>query len=415
MARKYSNRNKIKFTSISDKYEVQKAYKGNISKMHAALITYVVDHFKDTKKYKQLVVDALNILTYSQYAGEPLPRNWMPKNPLDNIPDIDEDLIEETLGDIYLTVDAIDWDVTPNYSESSATECATKISNEGAIGSKDDEEKKKPGKLSAYKPSYNNQSSSRSRDSNVSDTQGTNPCPTNKQDLYIQPPSVPQFDYNKPWIRGVDGADTLVIHTTLPEIPTKQNEISVTTDVTKMTTTELMKLYPNRIIHTRASIMYEPLKGVELDPDLGLILPIDGFSREEIIDNIIRYPHIFKLLRNVDNTYYSFYSHIEIGGDLRGTLDIWNDLPESEILPRQAEFVKEYVVRRYLLERDVKHIEHKYPIHGSLDPFLTLFMTPSDYIRRGYTDVEEIVKKCVLSRVSYKQSRNPVLRRLNYV
>lgn len=390
----YSNTNRIKFTEISMKYKVNKSVKGKISELHASLITHVSANFRDTKKYKQMVVDVLNLITYCVYANEPLPWNHFPSKPFDNLPEIDKDQISETLGDILLTPDAISWDVVPVYIETSENNepqavRATQV---------------KPIKADVTKPVQ--------KPKKVATIVSDPVAPTQKQDLYIQPPSVPQFDYNKVWMSGLEGADNLVIYTTLPEIPSKQNEISCTTDVTKMRYSELMNLFPNRIIRTRASVMYEPYPGIELDSDLGLLLPISGYTRDQIIDNLIRYPHIFKLTRLVDGQFLSFYSNIEIDGELHDTLTVWDSLPESDSIPKQAEFVKEYIVRRYLLERDVKGIKHKYPLFGTLDPFLTLFMTSTDYINKGYTDVESIAKSCVLSRVSYKQSRNPVIRRL---
>lgn len=407
MGRIYSNTNKIKFTQIAERYEVKKAFKAQISKCHASIVEYVVGHFKDSKKYKQQIVDALNMITYAAYAGEHIGNEWKDDAPLSNLPDIDKELIEDTLGDIFLTVEGIDWkDVKPTEFAEVVLQSEDKIDNKPA-------ETTQAVSIADNKPSRKMKQVVAT--SEAKPQKSTVPNPTPKQDLYIQPPVVPQFDYNKPWIKNKEGADNLVIYTTLPEIPTKQNEISVTTDVTKMRYAELMKLYPNCLIHTRASVMYEPLDGVELDPDLGLILPIEGFTREQILDNIVKYPHLYKLVRELDGQHYSFYSHIEIDGELHGTLDVWDNLPESKLLPRQAEFVKEYVVRRYLLERDVKKIEHKYPMFGTLDPFLTLFMPAEDYIKKGYMDTDEIAKKCVESRVSYKQTRNPILRRLKYV
>ena len=70
------------------------------------------------------------------------------------------------------------------------------------------------------------------------------------------------------------------------------------------------------------------------------------------------------------------------------------------------------MVRRYLLEEEAG-VVHKYPMYGTLLPYLTLFMPPEEYIRRGYKDTLNIAKQCVASRVSFKQSRNPVLKRLN--
>lgn len=415
MGKKYTNTNKIKFTNISDKYEVQRGFKAVISSLHADIITYVTENFRDSRKYKEQVVRALNTVTYKVYSGEGVDSSWKLSSPLVNIPEVPEDYMEETLGDILLTAEGIDWNIKPTNTcidlpeenkgavKSNSTKAKQSAASKVTKSSTDDKKKV------AYSTPVTNESNA---STNKGITASVVISPTPKQDLYIQPPVVPQFDYKRPWLRGTEGADSLVIYTTLPEIPTRQNEISVSTDISKMRTSELMNLYPNCIIHTRASVMYEPVEGIELDSELGLILPIEGFTREQVIDNIIRYPHIFKLVRVVDNTHYSFYSRIEIEGELHGTLDIWDELPEASVIPCQAEFVKEYVVRRYLLERDVKGIKHRYPIYGTFEPFLTLFMPSDRYIHRGYVDTEQIARQCVTSRVSYKQSRNPIIRRL---
>ena len=397
MGRLYTSKHKIKFTQITESYKVSRVFKSKISEMHSKIGLYVMAHYKDTKKYKQQIVDALNLITYSVYADDTVPTSWLFTSPFSTFPGLPEEkYLEEVLGDLLLTVDSIDWselkptdDSTIVYAENSEA-----VENSSLIDIKPDV----PKQIKEPNLTVKNISSSVSL--------------TPKQDLYIQPPSVPQFNYNKPWMKKADTFDNLVIYTTLPEIPTKQNEISVTTDVNMMTESDLMKLYPNHIIHTRASVMYEPLEGVELHPELGLLIPIEGYTRDQIIDNIIRYPHIFRLTRKFNDQIYSFYSHIEIEGELYGSLDIWNSLPESKLLPRHKEFVKEYIVRRYLLERDIKGIVHSYPIEGSLDAFLTLFMSSDTYIQYNYKDVVDIAKQCVKSRVSYKQSRNPVIRRM---
>lgn len=391
MSRKYTNKNKIKFTSISEKYQVDRMCKSKISELHSTLITYVVGHFKDTKRYKQQVVDALNLMTYAVYSGDILSPSWKMSSPLENIPEMEDGQVEEILGDVFLTVDAIDWDVKP--VDSSVDEPAApspKVQKTSVTSAT----KKKV--APAIKPV---------------NRRAVNPTP--KQDLYIQSPVVPRFDYSKAWIQGHEGADNLVIYTTLPEIPTRQNEISCTTDVTKMSYSELMNLYPNTVIHTRAPVLYEHIDGLDYEDDIGVLLPIEGYTREELVDNIIRYPHFYKLVREVGDEIYSFYTHIEIDGELKGILDVWDSLPDTKRIPRQKEFVKEYVVRKYLLDLTLRDVKYRYPMFGSLDPFLTLFMPADSYTARGYTDTENLARQCVVSRVRYKLSRNPIIRRLD--
>ena len=211
----------------------------------------------------------------------------------------------------------------------------------------------------------------------------------------------------------LNGRDKLVIYTTLPEIPTKQNEISVTTNLNAMTDSELLNLFPDHVIHTRSPKMYEKQEGLDYDEDLGIIIPIEGFTKEEIVDNIIQYPHLYKLKKfNSEGKLVNFYTTLEIDGELIPVSEVWNTLPESKLIPCDSEFAKEYVVRRYLLEEE-HGVQHRYKLFGTLDPFLTLFMPPNLYSKRGYTDSIHLAKACVNSRIRYKQSRNPILRRMN--
>ena len=149
---------------------------------------------------------------------------------------------------------------------------------------------------------------------------------------------------------------------------------------------------------------------------LGTVLNISGFTLEQRIENIIKYPHLEGLVREGrrkgDFVYSDFWKYIEIDGTLHRIRDVWDDLEDTHNLPSHPGLMCDYVVRRYLLERDVNHMNHKYQLYGTLEPFLTLCFTADDYTSLGYTDLVEIAKQCVRSRVSYKQSRNPIIRRL---
>ena len=239
-----------------------------------------------------------------------------------------------------------------------------------------------------------------------------------KEDLFIQGPTVPRFDVNAPFLYQVDGNDVLAIYTTLPLVPTRQCEISCTTDVNLFSDSDLLKLYPNKFIPTRSDVMYDrelaDKYSLEYDDMLGVIIPIQGFTMKEVKDNIIEYPHLFKLMKQIDGSFVNFYSTIELNGELHKITDVWGELDDTKCLPKLKDFMKEYVVRRYLLERDRLNITHEYSMLGSLDPFLTLFMTPDDYLKYGYYDKVGMVRSCVNSRVEFHRSRNPILRRLGY-
>lgn len=406
----YTSKHKIKFTNISENYQVNKIFKGTLSSLHSSVITYVVKHYEGTNKYKEQVVKILNIITYAVYAAEPLPFDWSPQKPFVNYPDIDEDLIRDTLGEIYLTVDGIEWDL--KVVDAPDTEKPVAIS----------QPKPKPAPeikniIEVARPIYTTiDTPAVKEDTPVRDFSIKQTPPT---DLYIQPPEVPQFDYNKPFMSGVDGADKLVIYTTLPEIPKRQRDISATTDIRKMTDADLLALFPNQFIPTRAPVLYDHIN-VDLDYDeqFGIITPVEGYTREQILKCIIEYPHLYKLARYqpglMSNTKFpSFYGWMEVDGQLKPTMEIWDTLPISKQIPRHEEFIKDYLVRKYLLDRDINNAYFKYPLYGELLPFLTLVMPADEYIKRGY-DPLDIARKCVISRVAFKQSRNPIIRRLKH-
>ena len=396
----YNPTHRIKFTSLSESYGISnKSIRGQLSSLHASVITYAMSHFDGTKKTKQQLVNIMNILTYALMAAEALPLNWSIQRPFENVPEIDEELIQQVLGDYYLTVDAIDWDlqVTEGNSDSYIDKSKPPIPASTVNGRSE----VRKVSVAPFSSQY---------------SVVTKP-ETQISDLYIQPPEIPQFDINRPWISDVIDSVKYVIYTTLPEIPKRQRDISITTDINKMSAEDLLNLFPTRFIKTRASAMYTPLTNVDFDDQLGVILPIEGYTKEQCIENIIKYPHLYKLARydeswEENHGFKSLYAYIEINGKLYPTMDVWDSLPISKLVPRQAEFVKEYVARKYIMDRDIKKVKYNYPLFGKLDPFLTLFMPADDYIKRGYTPLD-IAESCVKSRVAFKQSRSPILRRLN--
>jgi hypothetical protein len=57
-------------------------------------------------------------------------------------------------------------------------------------------------------------------------------------------------------------------------------------------------------------------------------------------------------------------------------------------------------------------VDHKFPLRGTLEPYLTLFAPPEFYKN---TNPVELARICVKSRVGYLQSRNPFLERYKNV
>lgn len=234
---------------------------------------------------------------------------------------------------------------------------------------------------------------------------------TPKEDLFITIPKYPK-------VADVSSSLPNNIRVSLPLVPSKQSEISATTDVNSMSEQDLLNLFPNTFIRTRSPLMYKPRQGITLDPDYGLLIPVEGFTDAQVRDSIIRYPHIFQLARQMeDGTFTSFYNDMEIDGELVNILKVWKYLPEAKIIDidslnstsEQIEFIKEYAIRRYILERDIAGIKHKFDVRGSLPEFMTLFMPASMYTKEGYGNSIDIAKKCVSARVSYLRTRNPRL------
>lgn len=390
-------RKSIDFLQLTAKLPYPPSVKGKLSTVHATLIDQFLSIFTGKHTEKVQIVHAINCVTYMYLSSDSFPMTWDASDPFHTYHHVDDDELIESLGELYISTRDIDWSNVKEMTSDSDSDMAESVG-------------KQPMSVSNVV--------SISSHTNVQSVQTQNETtfsvviPTDKSDLYIQPPVVPRFDYSHPWKSGMIDDTAYVIYPSYPIIPTKQNEISATTDVNKMSDSDLRRLYPNCLIRTRAACMYEPYGDLILDSKLGIILPIDGYTKAQIVDNIVKYPHIFRLLKDVDGNLDSFYSTLEIDGNLYKIPEIWASLPESKFIPYTKEYVKEYVVRRYLLERDIKGVDHRYKLYGTLDPFLTLFTSPIDYINMGYDNILQMAKNCVIARVNYKMSRNPVLRRL---
>lgn len=370
---------RINFTQIPDRLPYPSDIRAELSTLHSDIITCAIEKYDGTFKFRRNVVELLNTVSYYvMLRSSEFKLRWKPSDLFNNIELVDSVTCRAHIDKLYLNDRDIDWDIQPVLENSEIVAIPKKLIVDSSMN-------------------------------------GTSAAPTPKSDLYIQPPQIPQFDSKSVWASKQIGDCLYTIYTSLPKIPTKQCEISVTTDISSMTDSDLLKLYPNVFIRTRPEIFYQPVAGLSYHQDLGVILPIEGFTEQQVIDNIIKYPHLYRLSKMVDDSIVSFYSTIELDGELYKVSDVWRSLPESSSIPYVVDFVKEYVVRRYLLERDVRKVDHKYKLFGELTPFLTLFMPPEYYSRLGYSDSVKLARCCVESRVRYKQSRNPVIRRIQDV
>ena len=410
-----------KFSQITSSLPYPAQSRGLLQSIHSSIVTAVCEKGALTRKESRNVIKLINTITYQCVQQESM--SWRKEDPLNftNLT-VDEDTLQQVLGSMYLVYKNINWkadeiDIVAETKPETANPIEKKLSGGEPVDKKLSGSESIEKNVTGSEPVANKSSESAPENIQkvpvyVNATLNVSSEPTPKEDLYIQPPLVPRFNPLHMIVSRTIGDCQYEIYESYPLIPKKQNEISMTTDVNRMTSKDLRNLFPNRRICTRAAVMYEAQEHLEMHPILGLIIPVEGFTRDQLIDNLIKYPHIFRLTKIVNNEIVSFYTTVEINGELQKITEIWNTLPESKYIPYNRDFVKEYVVRRYLLERDVKGIHHKYPLFGTLDPYLTLFTTPDEYIQLGIDDTDALARACVKARVSYKQSRNPVIRRL---
>ena len=208
-----------------------------------------------------------------------------------------------------------------------------------------------------------------------------------------------------------------VLYNSVPTIPTRQCEISMTTNVDAMTDKELLALFPNRILYPRSAELYAEIDGVERDDILGNLITVGGWSKKQMIDNIIRYPYIHNLKRlgRTPNGYrqVDFWKYMEVDGEMHKTLDVWDTNKKFSGLPKNKAVIEDVVVRNYILKQSSKSKDkYQFGIYGELLPHLMLFLPIDVYADFGYKDPIDLARQCVMSRVAYIRSRNPVLQKL---
>ena len=232
----------------------------------------------------------------------------------------------------------------------------------------------------------------------------------------------------EPWLQFKDDPTVYTIYYSYPAVPRVQCDITVTTDLNAILDSELNKLYPNLIVRMRHKKLYEDSMnlGLDIDPILGWIPKISGFTREEVIHNIIAYPQISVMQKDIDEAafdYAPFYTTIEIDDELQPiNIDTVKSIPDLDGIPFDPVYIQDYVNRRYLLERDVKHIEHKYPDVGNLTEYCCINM-PYTWYNKLHTDLKlgkadplpsskiSLMKLGMKNRIQYLRDANPIIAR----
>lgn len=387
----------MKFTEIPDIISTRtdvpvriKKIQSYIGTLLSEIVEEVILQYEPTAKFKRSIIDLMNTVFCYILRGDSFQDNWNPKQLITGIELLSPTDYEDELGDLTIRESDIVWDIEYKYDSKSNSNTSDPI---------------KP--MSETVLSFSNMNSKQLISNDSLNTK------SKKDDITFEFPKYPCLNINKVWAIAKDEADRPIpIYVTLPEIPKKQCEISATTDINNMTTSDLLRLFPSEIIQPRKDDMYFPIPGYEFDEVLGFIPHISGFTKKQIVDNIIRYPQFNYMYRIVDGERISFMKHIEVDGKLISISDALESIKDIQELPHKKLFIWDYIVRRYLLERDIKHIKHKYPLLGSFDPFMTLFMPSCIYAKYGYNNAEEIARNCVSGRVKFYQTRNPLIRRL---
>lgn len=441
----------IKISDIAEKVPVPGNVLQKFEVYYHDLYMWICDNFENRERFKKNATYKINLLMYYLFTDGTVPYNW---NALMTTPNlscsVNSSDIRRVITKCMLAPSNIDWSecMDSSYSFELANAASDKSSDAVSAASEVPSESttsKRPYTFSArtdtgakysgqVKSAHGNaasvtaSSTIATEDKSLIQEDASNGCDdddeyevasslqpavnaTPKEDLFITIPKYPKV---------ADASSSLPnnIRVSLPLVPSKQSEISATTDVNSMSEENLLNLFPNTFIRTRSPLMYKPRQGITLDPDYGLLIPVEGFTDAQVRDSIIRYPHIFQLARQMeDGTFTSFYNDMEIDGELVNILKVWKYLPEAKIIDidslnstsEQIEFIKEYAIRRYILERDIAGVKHKFDVRGSLPEFMTLFMPASMYIKEGYGNSIDIAKKCVSARVSYLRTRNPRL------
>ena len=369
---------------------------------------------------KRLAAATLNSLVTAILKGDSLPANI---SIYSQSPYEDDDM-KSTLGNAYVTYDMFDWSMLEDDSEDSigyARECVE--SKEEPIHadttlkcSNDDHFKNRNDNLSSSIEKHIHATESSSDQQNIN--QEFVGYKSTFEDINLDFRKFPIRDKSRLWDTCYDDCGReMKVYYSYPIIPTKQNEITITTPYEEMTDRDLMNLFPDHFIRTRLDVMYEPQEGFTVHPKFGFIPKITGFTEDQVIDNIIKYPrfsHIFRMVED-DDSYkrqkrIAFINRVEVDGKLLTFKEAVRTVDDMRNLPDIHVFHFDYIMRRYLLERDYHTVEHKYPLDGYLQPFTVLFMTPEEYAEFGYTDPLDLACQCVKHRVQFYQSIHPLTR-----
>lgn len=426
----------IKFLELADYYQKKCKPPAIATRVSTAISTMVYEYrFQvSTRKGRIHFCDAVNRVVYS-YLNDPVYQYVEGQ-----LPNASDDVdIESELGDLYLTLDQVDFSNVDDFNEDvevrePAVTSSSKVINEPLVQSPSLESKPDEhidlDNVSVVDLMLESQQEHKEEELHIppgyelfyaDTTIDGYQVSQDRSDISLLTSTMPAIDCTQIYLKSLDLAGRPInVYPTLPTIPTNQCEVSATTNIDTMIDIDFLKMFPNKVIRARHPMMYgtftdvvnvhgDPME-IEVDEVLGYIPVINGYTREQIVDNIIKYPQFTYWYRQEGRDRTPFTKYVEIDGELIPRMKWLRESKDPDLnnIPGNDYFIKDYLYRKYILDEEYGGIIHKYPPFGTYGPFMSLFMPKELYQKFGYKDAASIGRQCVQNRIDFFRSRNPL-------
>lgn len=426
----------IDFISLPNYYRLLCRRKNVGAKIETAVADIVSKNCRslNTRKSRTAICDLLNRVVY-QYISDP-----SYKYVEGEVPDVGDVDIEQELGDLFITINKVDFDSCPveevmledaneSLSNQSGAVSSSKENIQGAYRSEPDEHIDLDN-VSVVDLMLESQQEHKEEELHIppgyelfyaATTSDGYQVSQDRSDISLLTSTMPAIDCTQIYLKSLDLAGRPInVYPTLPTIPTNQCEVSATTNIDTMIDMDFLKMFPNEVIRARHPMMYGTFTDVvnvhgdtmeiEVDEVLGYIPVINGYTREQIIDNIIKYPQFTYWYRQEGRDRTPFTKYVEIDGELVPRMKWLRESKDPDLnnVPGNEYFIKDYMYRKYVLDEEHGGIKHRYPPFGTYGPFMSLFMPKELYHKFGYKDAASIGRQCVQNRIDFFRSRNPL-------
>lgn len=426
----------IKFPELPDYYQNKCKPPAIATRVYTAISTMVYEYrFQvSTRKGRIHFCDVVNRVVYS-YLNDPTYQYVEGQ-----IPNISDDIdIESELGNLYLTLDQVDFREVEDIDEDIEVEepaviKTSKVINESTVQGHSLESKPDESidldNVSVVDLMMESQQEHKEKEFHIppgyelfyaDTTRDGYKVSQDRSDISLLTSTMPAIDCTQIYLKSLDLAGRPIdVYPTLPTTPTNQCEVSATTNIDTMIDMDFLKMFPDEVIRARHPMMYGTFTDVvnihgdtmeiEVDEVLGYIPVINGYTREQIIDNIIKYPQFTYWYRQEGRDRTPFTKYVEIDGELVPRMKWLRESKDADLnnVPGNEYFIKDYMYRKYILDEEYGGIKHKYPPFGTYGPFMSLFMPKQLYQKFGYKDAASIGRQCVQNRIDFFRSRNPL-------